>query len=147
MQIQLTEVAGSLVSLVAGGLIGFSFGLIQEAARRRHERLEQEGKLSSGWAVMPGSMRRVGYLLLALALVQLVCPLLFTPGRQWWVSGGVVAGYAIVLFRQLRQRMGVGSASSREEKTSPTDEDLSRHSSIASTTNAFDRARPLALHP
>ena len=53
---------------------------------------------------MPGSMRRTAYLLLALVLVQLVCPMLFTDGTQWWVSGGVVAGYACMLFLELRRR-------------------------------------------
>jgi hypothetical protein len=54
---------------------------------------------------MPGSMRRVAYLLVALAGVQVICPLLFTNGTQWWVSGGVVAGYGLVLAQELRRRM------------------------------------------
>jgi len=37
--------------------------------------------------------------------VQLFCPLLFTNGYQWWVSGGVAAGYGTMLFLQLRQRL------------------------------------------
>ncbi|MES1180279.1 MAG: hypothetical protein ABUL66_00285, partial [Verrucomicrobiota bacterium] len=90
MQTNLTILLGILFSLLAGGLIGLCFGLIQDAARRRHQRLASEGKLSSDRVVMPGSGRRVAYLLVALALVQVVCPLMFTPGRQWWVSGGVV---------------------------------------------------------
>jgi len=48
-------------------------------------------------------MKRVAYLLVALVLVQIVCPLLFIDGSQWWVSGGVVVGYGALLFRQLRQ--------------------------------------------
>jgi membrane protein implicated in regulation of membrane protease activity len=58
--------------------------------------------------VMPGSGRRVAYLLVALVLVQIVCPLLFTNGVQWWVSGGLVAGYGVVLYWQLRQRLSQG---------------------------------------
>lgn len=95
----------SAAALVAGGLIGVSFGLVQQAAWRRHQRLEQSGKFNSGWAVMPGSMRRVAYLLVALALVQILCPLLFTANCQWWVSGGVIAGYGSMLYSQLRQRL------------------------------------------
>ena len=42
-------------------------------------------------------------LLIALALVQLVCPLLFVDGTQWFVSGGVALGYGSILFRRLRE--------------------------------------------
>ncbi len=94
-----------LVSLVAGGLVGVSFGLLQEAAARRHQKLEDTGKLKSGWTLMPGSFTRVAYLMIALVLVQIVCPLLFSDGCQWWVSGGVVAGYGCVLYTQLRRRL------------------------------------------
>lgn len=95
----------SLSGLVMGGLIGVTFGLVQNAAWRRHQKLEEAGKLKTGWAVMPGSMRRVAYLLVALLLVQILCPLLFTDGTQWWVSGGVVGGYGCVLYSQLRRRL------------------------------------------
>ena len=93
------------MGLTAGGLIGLGFGLVQERARQRNERLQDSGKLTNGWAVMPGSGRRVAYLLVALVLVQAVCPLLFNNGTQWWVSGGVVAGYGYLLFCQLRERL------------------------------------------
>ena len=99
----LAEILRSSAALVAGGVIGLSFGMIQDLALRRHQRREQSGDLKSGWAVMPGSMKRVAYLLVALVLVQIVCPLLFIDGSQWWVSGGVVVGYGALLFRQLRQ--------------------------------------------
>jgi hypothetical protein len=90
----------SLAGLIAGGVIGVGFGMVQDAAWRRNQRLQQTGDLKSGWAVMPGSMRRVAYLLVALLVVQIFCPLLFTDGVQWWVSGGVLAGYGTMLFRQ-----------------------------------------------
>ncbi|HVM48695.1 MAG TPA: hypothetical protein VMU04_11750 [Candidatus Acidoferrum sp.] len=93
-----------LAGLVAGVVIGVGFGLCQSLALRRNQRLQQAGELRSGWAVMPGSMRRVGYLLIALVAVQLLCPLLFRDGVQWWVSGGVVVGYGAMLFCQLRLR-------------------------------------------
>jgi hypothetical protein len=92
-------------SLIAGTIIGLSFGLVQEAAWRRHLRQQQEGNFNNGWAVMPGSMRRVAYLLVAMVLVQFLCPILFVDGCQWWVSGGVAIGYGFMLFRQLRARM------------------------------------------
>jgi len=98
------NVLASTTALITGGLIGAGFGAVQAAARRRNEKLEQTGKVQSGWAVMPGSGARVAYLLLALVLVQIGCPLLFANGVQWWVSVGVLAGYGGMLFRQLRQR-------------------------------------------
>jgi hypothetical protein len=93
-------------ALLAGGMIGLAFGYIQDAARRRHERLQQQGKYKSVLAGTPGSFRRVAYLLVALALVQFICPMLFAPGgiSQWCVSLGVVAGYGWTLFRQMRLR-------------------------------------------
>jgi len=95
----------SLTALLVGTIIGVSFGLIQGAARKRNEKRQQSGALTSGWAVMPGSGVRVAYLLIALVLIQMVCPLLFRDGVQWWVSGGVVGGHGLMLFSQLRERI------------------------------------------
>jgi hypothetical protein len=94
-------------ALLAGVAIGWAFGTIQDGARRRYERLQSEGKFNSGWAATPGSFRRVAYLLVALALVQFLFPVLFTPGgvSQYCVSAGVVAGYGIALYRQMRRRL------------------------------------------
>jgi hypothetical protein len=91
--------------LVAGLVIGYAFGLMQDAAARRNQQRQERGLLHNGWSLMPGSMTRVAMLLLALALVQVACPLLFTHYSQWCVSGGVVAGYGAVLWQQLRKRM------------------------------------------
>jgi hypothetical protein len=104
MQINLAEVLRSSAALVAGCVIGLSFGALQDIALRRHQKREQNGNFNSGWAVMPGSMRRVAWLLIALVIVQILCPILFVGASQWWVSGGVVAGYGYLLFRRLRQR-------------------------------------------
>ena len=93
-----------MLALVAGGLIGYAFGMIQNAARLRHEKRQLEGKLKNGWAIIPGSGARIAYLLVALLLVQLICPLLFVEGTQWMVSGGVAAGYGMVLLQQLLRR-------------------------------------------
>lgn len=99
----------SILALIAGCAIGFGFGLVQEAGRRKNEKLELAGKLKSGWSIMPGSGKRVAFLLLALALVQIACPLLFQGNTKWWVSGGVVIGYGGILIRQLTQRRRPGS--------------------------------------
>ena len=105
MQPEVIQVLSDLAALVAGSLIGLGFGAIQEAAARRYERLQNSGQLTSGWALTPGSMSRTAYLLVALAAVQFLCPLLFKDGCQWWVSGGVVAGYGWSLWRKLRRSM------------------------------------------
>lgn len=91
--------------LIIGAVIGYSFGLIQNAARRRHERKMRLGQYKTPWTEMPGSGVRVAYLLVLLVLIQFVCPMLFADGTQWWVSGGVAAGYGTILFRSLRQRI------------------------------------------
>src|SRR5690348_9873234 len=104
MNIQITEIFRYAAALMAGGLIGYAFGTIQQMALRRNEKRQDSGQLNNGWAVMPGSGRRVAYLVIALVLVQFICPAFFYNGSEWWVSGGVVLGYGAILFRQLRQR-------------------------------------------
>jgi len=101
---QLIEIIRALAGLVAGGVIGLGFGWVQNLALRHNQKRQQRGNLQSGWTVMPGSMSRVAYLLLALVLVQILCPLLFVNSSQWWVSAGVVAAYGALLFRRLGQR-------------------------------------------
>ena len=105
MQIQLIDLLRTLTGLLAGGVIGLAFGWLQGAALRHNQQLEQSGKVRSVWSLMPRSGARVAYLLIALALVQFICPLLFVDGTQWWVSGGVVVGYGSHLYRQLRLKM------------------------------------------
>jgi hypothetical protein len=105
METQFMNLVGAIGALMVGGAIGAGFGMVQEAARRRYEKREREGNLKSGWAVMPGSGVRVAYLLITLAAIQLLCPLLFRDSIRWWVSGGVVAGYGVMLLRQLRRRL------------------------------------------
>ena len=100
--LQMLEVLRLIAGLLAGSLIGFGFGLFQQRALRRNQQQQQSGQLNNGWAVMPGSMKRVAWLMIALIIVQVVCPLLFRDGTQWWVSGGVVLGYGFVLFRRLK---------------------------------------------
>ena len=92
------------VSIAAGSAIGYGFGLVQNLALRRNEQRQQSGEFNTGWAVMPGSMSRVAYLLIVLVAIQIFCPLLFKDGTQWWVSAGVGLGYGYVLLRRLAQR-------------------------------------------
>ncbi len=104
MTAELTKIVQWQIALATGAVLGAGFGLLQQAARRRYEKLQQEGALRSEWTVVRGSSRRVILLLLALGLAQVLCPSLFIAGGQWWFSGGVLAGYAATLFRQFRQR-------------------------------------------
>jgi hypothetical protein len=101
---QLMNILACSADLLAGGIIGAGFGMVQDAARRRNEKRQETGALKNAWTVMPGSGARVAFLLIALVLVQFLCPLLFSQGTQWFVSAGVMVGYGVMLFRQLRQR-------------------------------------------
>ena len=92
-----------IAALLAGGVIGFVFGTIQERALRRNEQRQARGELKSEWGVMSGSAKRVIWLMIALVLVQVLCPLLFKDGTQWWVSGGVVLGYGVILFSRIQK--------------------------------------------
>ena len=104
MESHALELLTLTAALLVGGVIGLGFGTLQQAALRRHEAQERAGTLKSGWSLMPGSGARVAYLLVTLALIQVVCPMLFADGTQWWVSGGLLAGYAWHLVQRLRRR-------------------------------------------
>ena len=104
MNLHAIEITRMLLGLLAGAALGCIFGLIQRAALRRHERLIGRGEFRSGWTVVPGSFRRVGFLLLALVLVQILCPVLFVGGTEWMVSAGVILGYGALLYQQWRAR-------------------------------------------
>jgi len=79
-------------------------GITNTAARRP----AQERLVAHAWrrprAVLPADRARV---------VQLICPLLFTDGTQWVVSGGVVFGYGWTLFRRLRQNLKAAASGVR----------------------------------
>ncbi|HEX4122392.1 MAG TPA: hypothetical protein VH619_17390 [Verrucomicrobiae bacterium] len=105
MQFDIIHGMASAGALTVGVVIGLSFGAIQDAAARKYQLQLSRGQLNSGWGVVPGSMRRTAYFLMILAAIQVVCPLIFTNGCQWWVSGGVAAGYGFALYRQMRRRM------------------------------------------
>ena len=93
-----------VVGLILGGVVGLAFGAVQNTAARKYKERQRSGALSSGWAIMPGSMTRVAFLLIALAIIQFCCPLLFNGDIQWIVSAGVVLGYGWTLYSQFRQR-------------------------------------------
>jgi len=105
MQTHLIDLIRDCTGLLAGGVIGFAFGTLQQAALRRNERREKNGDLKNGWTLMPAAGARVAYLLIALAGVQLISPRLFVDGTQWWVSAGVVVGYGGMLFQGLRRKL------------------------------------------
>jgi hypothetical protein len=105
MNTQLLNVLIAGAAGILGGVIGFSFGLIQKAAHARNQKRQQNGQLNSGWAVMPGSMTRIAFLMLALLVAQVGCPMLFEGDFQWIVSMGVVLGYGSVLYQQIRERV------------------------------------------
>jgi hypothetical protein len=105
MKTQLFNFLLPLGALVLGSVIGLAFGSIQNAALLRNKKLQQLGNLGSGWSIMPGSMRRVAFLMMALTVVQIGCPLFFqNESNQWMVSAGVVMGYGWTLFQQFRRR-------------------------------------------
>lgn len=105
MNLELIDCIRTLSGLAVGGLIGWAFGRLQQVAHRRHAEEERAGRVNSIWRLMPGSGVRVAYLLLALALIQLGCPVLFAGGTSWVVSAGVVLGYGWTLFRRFRQTL------------------------------------------
>jgi hypothetical protein len=113
MNFQLTDLARMFLGLLAGSALGYLFGMVQRAALRRHEKLLGRGEFGSGWTVVPGSFRRVGFLLIALVLVQIVCPILFVGGTEWLVSAGVILGYGAVLYQQWRSRKDSPAAPNR----------------------------------
>lgn len=110
MSFQISSILLGVIGVAAGAAIGLAFGLLQQAALRRHTECERAGKLKSAWSLMPGAGARTAYLVIALALVQVICPLLFVDGTQWLVSGGVVLGYGCMLFQQLRAKLKANGA-------------------------------------
>lgn len=92
-------------AVVAGTAIGWGFGLVQQFAAKRHAQRQATGKLNGAWSLMPGSMTRVAFLLVALAIVQVFCPMFFAGNAQWAVSAGVVIGYGFTLLQAMRARI------------------------------------------
>jgi len=95
----------TLSGFIVGGSIGLAFGAVQNFALHRNEKRQKDGQLKSGWMVMPGSMSRVAFLMVALALVQIGMPILFEGISQWMVSAGVVLGYGWMLYVEFRRKV------------------------------------------
>jgi hypothetical protein len=95
----------SIVGLIAGGIIGFSFGVIQDKALKQNEQRQRTGVVKSIWTMIPGSGVRTAYLLIVLLIVQITCPLFFDGHIEWIVSAGVALGYAWTLTQQLRRKI------------------------------------------
>lgn len=104
MESHLADILRPLLGLVLGGTIGLGFALMQTAAQRRHRRRQKSGGLKTGWTLVPGSMTRVAYLLVALVVVQVISPAMFAGSGSWWVSAGVAVGYSALLGWQLHRR-------------------------------------------
>jgi hypothetical protein len=101
----MTNTLLTIAGFIVGGLIGLAFGAIQNYALHRNEKRQEEGHLKSGLMVMPGSMSRVAFLMIALVLVQIGMPMLFDGVSQWIVSAGVVLGYGWILYNEMRRKV------------------------------------------
>jgi hypothetical protein len=97
-----------ILALLVGGCIGYSFGYVQNRAASRYEKMQAAGKLKNPIGIVPGSMARVAILLMGLLLTQLVCPVFFADGTQWYVSGGLVIGCGYQLFQHLQAKRKAG---------------------------------------
>jgi hypothetical protein len=101
----MTNTLFTIAAFIIGGLIGLAFGAVQNFALRRNEKRQKDGHLKSGWMVIPGSMTRVAFLMIALVLVQIGMPVLFNGISQWMVSAGVVLGYGWMLYFEYRRKV------------------------------------------
>jgi hypothetical protein len=103
----MTNTLLTIAGFIVGGLIGLAFGAIQNFALHRNEKRQKEGQLKSGWMVMPGSMGRVAFLMIALVLVQIGMPMLFDGLSQWMISAGLILGYGWMLYIEFRRKVQV----------------------------------------
>jgi hypothetical protein len=94
----------SLLGFITGCLIGLAFGIVQRIAKERYEKRQGIRQLSTPWLVIPGSLTRTVFFIIALVFVQLACPMLFEDNVKWMVSGGVALGYAGVLLDEFRKK-------------------------------------------
>ncbi len=100
---QFTTSLVSLTGITIGGAIGLLFGTVQNVALARNKKRQESGQLKNGWLIMPGSFGRTAFLLIALVVVQVTCPIFFEGNVQWMVSVGLILGYGWTLLKQLRQ--------------------------------------------
>ena len=91
---RLYHILAIAAALAGGAFIGLAFGAIQKAAAAQEsaaaKRRPIEQRVGCGARLhAPGRATCSS----PWPACKLICPLLFTNGSQWWVSGGVVAGY------------------------------------------------------
>lgn len=90
----------ALLGFLIAVFIGITFGSGQQAALRRQRELGRRGHLPTAWEIVPGSLRRMTFLLFALVVIQWGCPILFErEGMPWLVTAGVLIGYGWMLFK------------------------------------------------
>jgi hypothetical protein len=95
----------SAAALAVGVVIGFLFGVVQNAAlARNRKKLNDKRSHVTPWGAVPGSMSRVAMLLVVLVAVQVCCPMLFSGDVQWLISAGVLLGYGWSFMKKLQQR-------------------------------------------
>ena len=103
MHNQIVDAVLALGGFVLGGVLGFVFGTIQRGALLRNLEAQRISGRPKGGNPMAGSFRRTAFLLLALVLVQVACPMFFESATiQWIVSAGVVVGYGWTLLKKMK---------------------------------------------
>ena len=86
------------LGIIVGAVIGGAFAWLQLLALRRNELLEKQEKVPTLLRQVPGSGGRVAFLLMALALAQV----LFQKASVVWMAAGVAVAYAIPFVMRLK---------------------------------------------
>ncbi len=88
-----------LQAVAAGIVIGGAFAWLQLQALRRNEMLEKRQAMPAFLRRLPGSGVRIAFLLLSLALVQVLLP----AANKWWLTGSLLISSSIpILWRLTR---------------------------------------------
>jgi hypothetical protein len=88
-----------LQALTAGIVIGGAFAWLQLQALRRNEFLAQRQQMPAFLRRLPGSGVRIAFLLLSLALVQVLVP----GANKWWLTGSLLVSSSIPILWRLFQ--------------------------------------------
>ncbi|HUK83296.1 MAG TPA: hypothetical protein VLZ12_11775 [Verrucomicrobiae bacterium] len=88
----------TLLGVALGTIIGGVFAWLQLQALYRNELLEKRRQLPMLLRQIPGSGVRVAFLLMALALVQVLVP----TADKWWLTGSLAVSYGIPFLWRLR---------------------------------------------
>jgi membrane protein YqaA with SNARE-associated domain len=108
MQPHLIDLLIAVCGLLLGGVIGFTFGSLQQAALHRNRKRQQGQDAAVAMTFFSGSLRRTGFLLMVLVAVQVACPMLFEGAlAPWIVSAGVVVGYGWTLLKKPARKSAV----------------------------------------